>query len=267
MNSRDAALFFIIILITLTVSACATTEPPYRGKLSDAMEVASDDFKGERHLDVPESQPMLEPETEEPLNTELAVSSSTSVASNSQSESDDWKKNIMLSRGFGFVSGDYKDQHNWLIRMAGENNNMIQTGFYLGYEGVSLDAGSSLHQSVDGNLNILVAGVSLKRFFKPHSDKVRPYVSVGAGGAFMFWSYRNSFTISDGDTVSGDNLSGFTISTAAGIEFKPVPFLSIVLEANPKIHLWNERTGRGFDNDAFDPMGMIVFSVGVSLTQ
>ena len=83
----------------------------------------------------------------------------------------------------------------------------------------------------------------------------------------MFWSYRNAFTTSDGNTVTGDNLSGFTISTAAGIEYKPVPFLSIVFEANPKIHLWNERTGQGFDNDAFDSMGMIVFSVGVSLTQ
>ena len=111
------------------------------------------------------------------------------------------------------------------------------------------------------------AGISLKRFFKLHSDKMRLHVATGVGGAYMFRSYRNSFTISDGNTVSGDNLSGFTISTAGGIEFKPIPVLSIMLEANRIIHLWNERTGCGFDNDEFDSMGMMVFSVGISLTQ
>ena len=286
MKTREKSLYLITMLITLAVSACATTEPPYRGKLSDAMEVASDDYKGERHLEVPESEPetetvnepqtelVLEPETQpvlepqtEPLNTEPEVSSSTSVASNSQSDSDESKLNIMLSRGSGRVAGDYGDQHNWLIRMGGEQNDMVPIEVYLGGESVSLNTDSSVHRSVDGDLNILVAGINLKRFFTHRFNTIRPYASAGIGATYMYWSYRNSFSTSDGSTISGDDLSAFTISTAVGIEFKPIPFLSITLEANPKIHLWDVRTGKGFDNDEFEPMTMIVFSVGISLTQ
>jgi len=256
----------LMLLITLAVGGCATVESPYRGKLSDAMEVSSDEYEGERHLQVPESQPAIETETDEALEGEMTSTSSSLAASNGAAESGHWNKNVAVSKGFGSVAGsDYGDQTSWWVRAGGEDMENTRSELFLGAEQVSIASSSQLYQSVDGNLKILVAGVNLKHFYGPYSSPVRPYLSFGGGGAYMFWSYRNSFTTSDGETISGDNLTGLIISTAAGIEFKPVDIMSFVVEVNPKAYLWMNRTGKGFDNDEFDPMALIAVTVGVSV--
>lgn len=257
--------FLPIILTVLVASACATVEPPYRGKLSDAMNVASDEYSDERHLEVPQSQPLRDTKSTELDQSEILESTSSFEESSGLSNSDHWEKSIMITRGSGRGLGYYQDQSYFTIRAGGENKQQIQSEIYLGVEGVSLNSGSSLYQSIDGNLNILFAGVGIKYLFQPYSEMVRPYLSLGAGGAYMFWSYRNAFTTSDGDLVTGDNLSGFTISTAVGVEIKPVSFLSMIIEANPKIYLWDEQTGWGFDNNEFDPLGLIGLTFGVSI--
>ena len=256
----------LILLLVMAASGCATVEPPYPGKLSDAMEVSSDEYKGERHLQAPESQPAVETETDEALESELTDTSSSPAAPSGPSEPEHWNKNIAVSKGFGSIAGsDYRDQTSWWIRAGGEDEESTRSEIFLGAEQVSLNSNSSLYQSVDGNLKMLVAGVNLKHFYRPYSGSVRPYLSFGGGGAYMFWSYRNSFTTSDGETISGDNLTGLIVTTAAGIEFKPVDILSFVLEVNPKAYLWMNRTGKGFDNDAFDPMAVIAVTAGVSI--
>jgi len=215
---------------------------------------------------VPESQPAIETETDETLDSETTSTSSSLAASNGPSESDHWNKNIAVSKGFGSVAGsDYGDQTSWWILAGGEDMERTRSELFLGAEQVSITSGSPLFQSIDGNLKILVAGVNLKHFYGPYSSSVRPYLSIGGGGAYMFWNYRNSFTTSDGQTISGDNLTGLVISTAAGIEFKPVDIMSFVVEVNPKAYLWMNRTGKGFDNDEFDPMALIAVTAGVSV--
>jgi len=255
-----------LLLIMLAVGGCATVETPYRGKLSDAMEVSSDEYEGERHLQVPESQSAIETETDEDLETEPTDTSSSLAASNGPSESEHWNKNIAVSKGYGSVAGsDYGDQTSWWIRAGGEDEESTRSELFLGAEQVSIPSSSPLYQSIDGNLKLLVAGVNLKHFYGSYSNSVRPYLSIGGGGAYMFWSYRNSFTTSDGETISGDNLTGLIISTAAGIEFKPVEVVSFVIAVNPKLYLWMNRTGKGFDNDVFDPMALIAVTAGVSV--
>lgn len=258
--------FFIILLFMLTVSACATVEPPYRGKLSDAMEVAADDFNGDRRLPVPESRSSVESETDAAANLELMGSASPAVAETSQSDPEVWYRNIMISRGLGRAfGGDYQDHSSVQLSAAGENQQSMQYEVYVGYEEVSLRTNSSLYPSIKGNLDILTAGMKLKHYYKPHSERVRPYLSGGAGGAYMIWSYRNPFTTTNGDIINSDNLSGFTLRVAAGIEYKPVKFMSLFAEASPKIHLWNERTGKGYDNDEFNTMFLAAFSLGLSI--
>ena len=266
MKSDVIILPTLILLITLAASGCATVEPPYRGKLSDAMEVSSDEYKGERHLQAPESQPEIETKTDEALESKTTSTSSSLAASSGPAESEYWRKNVAVSKGFGSVAGsDYDDQTSWWIRAGGEDMERTRSELFLGAEQVSIASSSPLYQSIDGNLKILVAGVNLKHFYGPYSSSVRPYLSIGGGGAYMFWSYRNSFTTSDGATISGDNLTGLVVTTAAGIEFKPVDILSLVVEVNPKAYLWLNRTGKGFDNDEFDPMALIAVTAGVSI--
>lgn len=252
-------------LLALALAACATVEPPDRGKLSRAMEVSSDEYQGTRQLQGPEGPPVTGSDADGEFEAESAEGSSVSAESSGPAEPKRWKRNVMLSSGFGSVlGGDYRKQNGWTIRAGGEDEDGTRSEIFAGVDQVSLHSGSPLHQSIDDDLTILLAGVNLKHFFAPDSQRLRPYASIGAGGAYMFWSYKNPFMTSGGEIVNGDNLTGLLLTTAAGIEFKPVDSVSLVIEANPKLYLWMDRTGRGFDNDTFDPVALIALTAGVS---
>jgi len=259
--------FLIFLLIILLASACTTVEPPYRGNLSDAMEVASDDYKGERRLAVPESQAGVVSDTDMDASLELVSSTPPAVAEKSQPEPKVWYKSIMISRGFGRAAGgDYQDHSSVQLSAAGEDEKSMQSEVYVGIEKISLLKSSSLYPSIKGDLDILTAGVKLKHYFKPRSEKIRPYLSGGAGGAYMFWSYRNPYMTANGDIINSDNLTGFTLFGATGIEYKPAVYMSVFAEVCPKIRLWNERTGKGYNNDEFNTMYLMAFSLGLSIS-
>ncbi len=257
--------YFLLLSIVLLTAACATVETPHRGKLSDAMKVASDEHKGKRHLQVPEPQAAPQITTPQAATADTDSSTTTLAEPGESSSPDTWYKSVTLLRTKGRGFGDYDRQNGLTIRAGGEGEQGGQSEVYLGYESVSLKSRSSLQPSIDGNLLVLFAGIRLKHYFTPYSEKLRPYLAGGAGGAYMLWSYRNAFTTSEGDVIHSDTLRGFLISTAAGIEVKPLPALSVFAELNPKVYLWNEQTGRGFDNDQFDPLNAIALSLGLSL--
>lgn len=258
---------FIILLIVLAASACTTIEPPYRGDLSDAMRVASDNYKGERRLEEPEYRPGVENETDVVVDLELASSAPTSVAETRRLESKVWYKSIMITRGLGRAAGgDYQDHRSVQFSLAGVDEGYTQSEVYVGAETVSLRKDSSLYPSVKGDLDVLTAGVKLKVYFKPRSAQIRPYFSGGAGGAYMFWRYRNPYMTSNGDLINGDNLTGFTLFGATGIEFKPARYVSLFAEVSPKIRLWNERTGKGYNNNEFNTMYLMAYSLGLAIS-
>ena len=259
--------FFIILLIILATTACATVEPPDRGDLSDAMRVASDNYKGERRLTDPEPQFVVESDTDEIVELEMEGTSSTAAAVTSRPEPKVWYKSIMITRGFGRAAGgDYQDHRSVQFSMAGEDQVNTQSEVYVGAETVSLRKDSNLYPSVKGDLDVLTAGLKLKHYFRPRSEQIRPYLSGGAGGAYMFWRYRNPYMTSSGDFINGDSLTGFTLFGATGIEFKPARFISLFVEVSPKIRLWNERTGKGYNNNEFNTMYLMAYSLGLSLS-
>lgn len=259
--------FCIIYPIILAVTACATVEPPDRGDLSDAMRVASDNYKGERVLTEPESSVIVESDTDAVVDLEVTGSASPAVAQTSRPELKVWYKSVMITRGFGRAAGgDYQDHSSVQLSLAGEDMVNTQSEVYVGAETVSLRKDSNLYPSIKGDLDVLTAGVKLKHYFKPRSEQIRPYLSGGAGGAYMYWSYRNPYMTSNGDLITSDNLTGFTLFGAAGVEFKPARFVSLFAEVSPKIRLWNERTGKGYNNNEFNTMYLMAYSFGLAIS-
>lgn len=256
----------IIGLCTLLSCACASVDRPERGNLSDAMELASDNHQGSRELQLDSSAQA--PETNLTADTSYNTLSETEYRESPEANLDEtqsWQKSVSVAREQGYGLGDYQQQRGLTLRFAGENEENLQTLFYLGYETIRLKHHSALSASVDGSLLNLHMGLGVKQYFSAYGNPLRPYLAGYAGASYLFWTYRNTISTSEGDSISSDGLSGLALSAAAGLEVKPVPWIGLYAELSPKLNFWDETSSQGFTNNAFDPLAVLALSLGTQI--
>lgn len=269
-NHRGILLLCYLILITLILQSCFGTSKHRSGKLSDAMEEASDKHKGERKV---ETEPDYdddesEYEVEETGLAAALVEDDSSIVGDSQppeatflieGRRETW---FSIAGGTGLLKRD---------DFYGLNHGNLAIGTFVaekhyfelatGAAWAPVQKTSMFNESIDGGVVLLQINGCYKYHFTPRHTFLGLYAIAGLGYAYMRWTYKHPFEAMAYDeegyelgmeTISGDGLSGFEIFTGLGINLIQTESFQLGTELLPGAIFWGGETSEGFDNDVFN---------------
>ena len=231
MGARLILIGTVFIIIALFMQNCFGSSKHRRGKLSDAMEEASDEHEGDREV---ETQP--DPDYEED-ETEYIIG--TAVQPNSLTEEDSLAADSVLAfrepeltwltiaGGTGLMrSDDYFGLNHFNLALGAYPARQHYLELAAGISWAPIQEASLLNESLDGGVTLLQLSLGYKYFTSPGHTFMSIFLTGGLGYTYMHWSYKNPFQAMAYDeygnalgmeTISGDGLSGFEIYIGLGL--------------------------------------------------
>ena len=259
-----------------------------RGKLSDAMDKASDKNTGSRKVEThPPSRP-VNPETYRdtiavyPTPDSLAVRHDTAtgrailVTSQSRTPSA-----FMESAGLNAGSGTMKSTTYYGMTRLGVSYELFNSAsqryridFNLRASSVPIQQTSHLSESLKGGVVMLQAGADYNYFTTPPHTFMGHYLFCGVHYTYMVWRYKNAIIADEYDDygnrlrtqrIDADALQGLDVSVGMGWNPVQVKWFNIGFEASPGVILWDTSTQEGFDNDVFPILTYLSLNATVKL--
>jgi hypothetical protein len=265
-NLQGMLVLCLLIVSGLILQSCFGTSKHRGGKLSDAMEEASDEHEGERKVD---TQPDPEYEDDEPEHVVGVVSEPAALAADDSLSVDsaivfpgrklNWftigggtgllkEDNFFGLNHFNLAIGAYLEERHYLELTAGVSSAPVQET-------------SLLSESLDGGVILLQLGLGYKFYTTPLHTFMGLYLCAGLGYTYMRWSYKNPFEAMTYDeygnalgmeTISSDGLSGFELYAGLGLNLVQTEGFQLGAEVLPGLIAWGGESSEGFDNDVFD---------------
>ena len=264
-SNRIPAIVMLLVLV-ITIQACANGRSARRGKLSDAMEKASNQNSGSREIEVPDNAkddvhlPFLpiyseDRNVERPPNEKIGTELSEPNISNQEKEKIDINP-FGVSGGVGLLKSDDFSEMLFLDLSFGFPENKSWYEIYVGGAWAGIDQTSELDASIDNGILLFNVGFNYKHKLSSNPKWNTPYFLLGAAYKRMYWSYNNEITTTDGDIITSDILDGIEIHAGIGKSFFKTNGNKFGLEVVPAFIFWSSQTSEGFDNDVFDPFFM-----------
>jgi hypothetical protein len=270
-NLQGILVLCLLIVSGLILQSCFGTSKNRRGKLSDAMEEASDEHKGKRKVD---TQPDPDDEDDEPdyvigvvsEPAALVATDSLSVDSLSvdsatviQGRNPNW---FTLAGGTGLLrEDDFYGLNHINLALGSYPAERHYVELIAGFSWAPVQETSLLNESLDGGVYLLQLGLGYKYYTTPPHTFMGFYLCGGLGYTYMRWSYKNPFEAMAYDeygdalgmeTISSDGLSGFEIYVGLGLNVVQTDGFQLGGEVLPGLIAWGGETSEGFDNDVFD---------------
>jgi hypothetical protein len=263
---RVLAIVMLLVLFIL-IQACSIGYRPSRGRLSDAMEKASDNNKGSRKTEVPDDENndhlsvIFYPFKEDVVEEGPSDGNGDARTSESPMHDPENGKNEIYpiggSGGVGLLKSDdfsemiYTDvSFGWL-----ENDSWLE--LYIGAAWAGVDHASELDASLDSGITLFNFGFDYKKKISANPKWDTPYFLFGAAYQWMSWGYENAITTADGDTIKDDSLDGLEIHAGFGKNLTKTNGSNFGIEVIPAVIFWSPQTKEGFENDVFDPFFML----------
>ena len=258
-------LICLLIVCALFLQSCFSSNKHRSGKLSDAMEEASDEHKGERKVD---TQPDPDDEDDGIEHTVGVGGHSSGLVANDSLAADSALINkehnlnwLTLAGGTGLLKKD---------DFFGLNHASVALGAYAaerhyfeaiaGISWAPVQETSMLSESLDGGVTLLQIGLGYKYYTTPRHTFMGLYLCAGLGYTYMSWTYANPFEAMAYDeygnevgmeTIRSDGLSGFEMYTGLGLNLIQSKKFQLGAEVLPGLIAWGGETSEGFDNDVF----------------
>ena len=269
---------FILLSTGLFLHGCGSTKGPRRGKLSDVMEKASTDYKGERKLPgSKEPEPILpefirdspkERDTQDiTKNQDETIKEKKQIKNSSDQDSKSDKKHFFgFSGGTGIIKGeDFYEMTLVNIYHGTYINKRTRFEIFIGGAWAPIPETSELDKSLGDGVFMLNLGIDFKNFLTDHRKFLTPYIIYGAAYKIMYWRYENPVTMADGEAIYNDHMGGYEIHAGLGLRLAQTKRFQIGGEIVSAITLWESYTAEGFDNDVFGPFSTIMFRVTFSM--
>ncbi|MBM3326599.1 MAG: hypothetical protein FJY65_06425 [Calditrichaeota bacterium] len=258
----------VLLLAVLGLLCGCYTTTVSRGKLSDPMNKASDDYKGERVVRTrdslvvpPESlwvwhnapghrYPPPEPAPQRRPLTNVFYSIGFNLSSGLLHGGD-----FYGYRGGGLSYEMFGVDKRDDIRVNGEKEKPkgSRFDFNVKFASAPLQETSRLNRSLTGGVGLFEIGGDADFFTTPYYTFMGHYFIVSLHYAYMGWSYRNAVRTEEGELIEGDALQGLDLGLGMGWNPMQMRYLHIGLEATTGIILWDTYTREGFENDVFKP--------------
>ena len=273
----------LILLLMNFFSSCFSTSHHRRGKLSDAMEKASDESE-DREVDTePDHEPEYyyeEEDDEEYVYQSFSDDTSTQgyeqrhpeVIDTELESSPTW---FSLKGGTGIIKGkNFFGFNHFNIALGKFPIPQHRIEFNAGFALAPLQQTSILKKSLDGGVTLLNLGFNYKWFTTLQHTFMGQYFSFGLKYNYMIWKYKNPIladTYDEWGNVTGtekityDRLSGFEFYSGVGFHVLQVEAIQIGGEIAPGVIFWFGETSEGFENDVFSTFWYMKFKVLVNL--
>ncbi|MBN2103412.1 hypothetical protein JW835_05150 [bacterium] len=264
--------FFILMsamVFSLLVQGCCSQfiSVKRRGKLSDAMEKASDENEEDREVETHyvwvKEEPVIESAvTEDPSASPAAVGNASAVSADSSEQH--FGRVLSFSGGSGLLSGsDFYGYNHFNIAYGEKISRRSRIQGYAGYMWAPLQTTGHLHHSLKNGVLLLQLGGEYRYYTTPHYTFMGQYFIGGLSFQYMFWSYKNPILF-DGETIRSDSMSGLEIYAGAGINLMQTRYFQLGGEILPGVILWDEETREGFENDIFGAFWHVKFRLSLS---
>jgi hypothetical protein len=265
-KTKNAPLVFapmcaLALAVSLFSLSCATSGGTrHRGNLSDAMEAARDDHKGDRTVnddhrrDEPDRDYIARQrrESEREREMERDQDLQNTGASPSLNVSDirlGFRGGAALTNGSDIVTTFDGD-----LLLGIPLSKSLELDLFAGLKVAKAEEGSDLDASVRDSIVFLKAGVEGRYAPFPKRTIFSPYLMGGLGGYGMFWSFRNAVT-SGSEVIESDSLGGLLLYAGLGADLVKTKRLRIGLNLIQDAYLFSAVTSQGFTNDVFSSYG------------
>lgn len=262
---KVTVLFLSLSIVLLSLQSCSSSGKTRRGKLSDAMEKASDDYEDERVVET-EDEPWYEEgeEFDDYDSGEGDVSFDTLSSEISKSFKNGTA--FCLMGGTGLLHrDDFYGLNNFNISYGGYFSEYHRAEFFAGFGIAPIQKTSDLDKSLKDGVFILNAGFNYKRFMTPRYTFLGQYFSFGIAINYMFWSYKNAIITQGGEEIGSDSIGGLELFTGLGVHLIQTRYFQIGGEMLPGVILWSDDTEEGFENDVFGPFWLVKFRFTLSI--
>jgi hypothetical protein len=265
------ALIFSATLLSLY--GCASSGSAHRGKLSEAMEKASDENNGSRQVQ-PDggSSYRRDDDTSASWIARVLSGGDSSVASMQPavmiSETPEKKESLQgwfsIAAGTGIISEKAfygLDHVNLRIGTYTSEHARIEMSGGIGWAPVQQS--NTLSHSIDGGVLLLNAGFQANWYTTPKYTFLGNYFLAGGSYNYMMWRYRNAI-YSGFQRITDDAIDGVELYGGVGFNLVQTSFFQLGGEVTPGIVFWVGDTREGFTNDVFGPFSYVKFKAVVN---
>ncbi len=286
-NFRNSTAIVIAIMVaSILFQSCVSSSHNRRGKLSDAMDKASDDSEDREIETEPDPDPEYYYEDEEHEYTYHSFNDDSSDQHYQNYEDETLQPEVIgtdiesspawfsIRGGTGLIKGkDYFGLNHFNLAVAAFPVPQHRLEFNAGFAWAPIQQTSTLKQSLDGGVTLLNLGLNYNYYTTRQHTLLGQYFSFGFKYNYMIWSYKNPILADYYDDwgnhegteeISIDGLSGFEFYTGFGFHVLQVKGFQIGGEVSPGVIFWVWETTEGFENDVFSTFWYVKFKVLVN---
>jgi hypothetical protein len=280
MTMKKPLYLFIFIICLSFLSGCFSAGKNRTGELSDAMEVASDDYDGEREVETGFSPSSNVDSIDAAKMLVQKIDNNESNKKSSEKLTKEYSYSSLFFRlGSGVVSSnDYYGLNNCNVNLRFRDSKQGYSQFYLGYAFAPLQKTSKLSKSIKSGIKIFELGLEHVQFTTPPYTFLGHYVLIGFEYDILYWKYKNPFyadvyddygNVIYQDLIKDDILSGIDIHIGSGFNLVQTWDFQVGAELVPGLKLWWFESYEGFSNDIFRPFfyAKIRFTVNFTLNR
>lgn len=283
---KAVCIFAALIYTFLLLSGCTHAPRRHRGKLSEAMEKSSNEYKGERRISDPEPrhhEPVYEdkPGWKRHDNPVAFPSPSDDTGDRPDPQDDDQDPQtepphhftdvsskdylFSLTGGTGFIGGeDFYGTKHFSVSIGDYVSEYQRFELFGQVLWAPVKETSELDQSIEDGIFMIGAGINYKWFTTPRHTFLGQYFILGAAVNEMFWSYENTIMVEDGEEIGSDHITGLELTAGLGVHLVQTQDVQIGVEVLPNIMFWGFTTSEGFSNDVFSHFTGVKFRVTVT---
>ncbi len=268
-------------LLMATIAGCSSSSETRRGKLSDAMEKASEENKGDRKVPTEPAQPtpVAVGNVETRLNpTDTSVQSGPEqqkdITTDSLRERPSSRMWLGIRLGGGTLkAGDFEGIGEFGVSAGSYISDRFYGEVWGFFSSSTLIETAALNKSIKDGVIITGIGLEGKYFLTPSYTFLGPYLLLGMNFSHMSWDYQNAITankydnsgnVIGTDRITSDALSGLDMFVGAGLHLFQFSGFHVGAELAPGLILWSNATSEGFDNDVFKTFFYLKFRVHIN---
>lgn len=234
------------------VIGCVTSSPYDRGPLSEAMEKARDDYPDDREVDNRRDDPTRDEDFPDPWDNDSVWEKDEDYQDEIESidlnTATDWY--IGLRGGSAIRSSPYFDSLFDAEVFCGFRDGSGELQFFGGIKAATVKPGDPLEESVDDGVVFLRGGMEFRVVPFPQWDFISPYLSLRAGGLYMYWTFENPLTAGT-EEITRDSVGGMLLGAGPGVNIINHERFRLGTAFIPEINLFYSETKQGFQNDVF----------------
>jgi len=275
---------WIFLLGFTAFSGCVTTPAhnrPAKGRLSDVMKKASDQYQGDRNL------AMSDPHHDDgesvwfqvPIVSAAAVEPATPAPAATPAEHPPRPAPVHTlpprkplrtdNLWFGVRGGSGAATNAYFFRTGGfdlvleaYNGSDQSARLVAGFHTMSVrDNGNLVSTAVEGEPVVLGFGGEYKFYETPETSFFGFYFLAGLQFNLMTWTYRNTVWENHENPIASDALGGMDIYPCLGARLLQTEPVILGLELRPGVKVWQDQTQEGYDNDLFHPVPYVRLDV------